>query len=151
MNAYSVRAATLHDLDAIYVIERAAFGDLAWSRDTMRAEIARNTYLVVADASDAIVGYAGLAVSPPHGDIQTIALTPETRGAGLGRRLMNGLLDEAAQQRVREVFLEARADNPVARGLYASLGFAEIAVRKNYYQPGGVDAVVMRLQMVDRR
>jgi N6-L-threonylcarbamoyladenine synthase/ribosomal-protein-alanine N-acetyltransferase len=43
------------------------------------------------------------------------------------------------------VFLEVRADNPGARALYESLGFAEIAVRPDYYQPDGVDAVIMRL------
>jgi len=43
------------------------------------------------------------------------------------------------------VFLEVRADNPGARSLYETLGFAEIAVRPKYYQPDGVDAVIMRL------
>jgi [ribosomal protein S18]-alanine N-acetyltransferase len=42
-----------------------------------------------------------------------------------------------------------RADNPGARALYESLGFAEIAVRPNYYQPDGVDAVIMRLAVPD--
>ncbi|MFC7765894.1 GNAT family N-acetyltransferase [Leucobacter soli] len=61
------------------------------------------------------------------------------------------LLDEAARRGVHEVFLEVRADNPVARGLYASLGFDEIGVRPRYYQPDDVDAVVMRLMMEERR
>jgi [ribosomal protein S18]-alanine N-acetyltransferase len=44
------------------------------------------------------------------------------------------------------VFLEVRADNPVAQGLYASRGFAVVGRRPRYYQPDGVDAIVMRLE-----
>ena len=64
---------------------------------------------------------------------------------------MDELLDEADRRGVTQVFLEVRADNPPARGLYASLGFEEIAVRPHYYQPDDVDAVVMRLRMEERR
>jgi ribosomal protein S18 acetylase RimI-like enzyme len=38
-----------------------------------------------------------------------------------------------------------RADNDAARGLYTSLGFQEIDRRTGYYQPDGVDAIVMTL------
>lgn len=150
-SALQMRRATVDDLEAIYPIETASFGELCWSKDTVRGELERNYYLVLVDHSGGVLGYAGLAVSPPHGDIQTIALVPEVRGQGYGRRMMNGLLDEANRVAVREVFLEARADNPVARGLYASLGFEDIALRKNYYQPGNVDAVIMKLEMGHRR
>jgi ribosomal-protein-alanine N-acetyltransferase len=40
--------------------------------------------------------------------------------------------------------LEVRQDNPRARGLYLRHGFEEIGIRRGYYQPSGVDAVVMR-------
>jgi ribosomal protein S18 acetylase RimI-like enzyme len=42
------------------------------------------------------------------------------------------------------VFLEVREDNPRARNLYKRHGFTEIGVRRGYYQPAGVDAIVMR-------
>ena len=60
------------------------------------------------------------------------------------------LLDQAREQRMHEVFLEVRADNDVARALYDSLGFEELGVRPKYYQPDGVDAVVMRLTLAVR-
>jgi ribosomal-protein-alanine N-acetyltransferase len=40
-----------------------------------------------------------------------------------------------------------RADNPVAQALYASEGFIELGRRPRYYQPDGVDALVMRLDL----
>ena len=65
-------------------------------------------------------------------------------GLGIGRALLAELLAEAERRGVRELFLEVRADNPAARGLYASMGFREIGVRPRYYQPEDVDAVVMK-------
>ena len=149
----TLRAATEADLDAIWAIESAVFGAEAWSRDLMRDELTADLrcYLVLVNEAGAIVGYGGLLAVGTEGDIQTIALSPDARGAGQGRRLMNALLDAADGRGVNEVFLEVRADNPVARTLYASLGFEEIGVRPRYYQPEGVDAVVNKLQMENRR
>jgi ribosomal protein S18 acetylase RimI-like enzyme len=45
------------------------------------------------------------------------------------------------------VFLEVRADNPVAQAMYTAAGFERIAVRPRYYQPDGVDAWVMRAEL----
>ena len=48
---------------------------------------------------------------------------------------------------MHDVFLEVRADNPVAQALYASEGFAEVGRRPRYYQPDDVDAIVMQLDL----
>jgi ribosomal protein S18 acetylase RimI-like enzyme len=80
-------------------------------------------------------------------DIQTIALDADHRGAGRGRALLRALLDEAAERGAREVFLEVRADNPTAEGLYLSEGFQEIGRRAHYYQPDDVDAIIMRVDL----
>jgi ribosomal-protein-alanine acetyltransferase len=116
----------------------------------MVAELSHSaSYYVVArpDGDDAIVGYAGLRAGNSGGDadIQTVAVAPEHRGKGLGRLLVEALLSEARQRLASSVFLEVRADNDAARGLYTSLGFQEIDRRTGYYQPDGVDAIVMTL------
>src|SRR5699024_8398814 len=92
-------------------------------------------------------GYAGLLAVGDAGDIQTIAVDPALRGQGHGRNLMLALAEEAARRGVRDVFLEVRADNEPARSLYRSLGFAEVGIRPGYYQPDGVDAIVMQAQI----
>lgn len=159
-----IRDAMPADIDAIWAIESAVFGAEAWSLEAMRSEIEgdfRRYVVLVESAEDsngatgtagsAVRGYAGLLVLGTDGDIQTIAVSPDARGGGHGRKLMNTLLDEADRRGATQVFLEVRADNPVARGLYASLGFDEIGIRPRYYQPDDVDAVVMRLEMGKRQ
>ncbi|WP_245561000.1 GNAT family N-acetyltransferase [Agromyces subbeticus] len=99
-----------------------------------------------ADSAAGLLGYAGLLAPAGggQGDVQTIAVAPSTRGIGLGRALMHALITEARRRHVAEIFLEVRADNPIARALYDSLGFEQIGVRPRYYR-GGIDAVHMRL------
>lgn len=146
------------DLDAIMAIETATFPDEAWSREGMLAELTgpHRHYLVArrpgaAASNDAgpIDGYAGLLAprGTGQGDIQTIAVAPASRRGGLGRMLMLALIAEARHRGVVELFLEVRADNPGAQRLYEQLGFESIAVRPRYYQPTGVDAIVMRLEV----
>src|SRR5690606_36399056 len=99
------------------------------------------------DSAPVLDAYAGLLAphGAPQGDIQTIAVEEHARGRGLGRMLMHALIAEARRRGIRELFLEVRADNPPARHLYQVLGFTEVGVRPRYFQPDGVDAVVMRL------
>lgn len=152
----AIRRATLDDLDAIMVLETGIFGSEAWSRGSMRTELgSRHGYYLVAEGADpqhpdaVLAGYGGLLAPAGSGqaDIQTIAVAPGARRHGLGRALMLAMLDEARRREAREVFLEVRADNPNAQALYESLGFEQIAVRPRYYQPDGVDAHVMRLEL----
>ncbi|MDR2321184.1 MAG: ribosomal protein S18-alanine N-acetyltransferase [Microbacterium sp.] len=155
-----IRAATAADLDAIMLIERRSFPTDAWSAELMAAELAspHGRYLVDVEpvdgstghgAAEVVVGYGGVRAlrGSADGDIQTIALDAAHRGSGRGRTLLRALLAEAAERGAREVFLEVRADNPVAQGLYLSEGFAEIGRRAGYYQPDDVDAVIMRLDL----
>ncbi|WP_445996382.1 ribosomal protein S18-alanine N-acetyltransferase [Okibacterium fritillariae] len=148
---WQLRRATLDDVAAIMAIETSVFETDAWSDEMMRADVASpHTYYVVAfhpETPDAIDGYAGFLApaGSRDGDVQTIAVAEHARRRGLGRVLMGALLGEARRRRVSEVFLEVREDNPVAQGLYDSLGFVPIAVRPHYYQPDDVAAVVMKL------
>jgi ribosomal-protein-alanine N-acetyltransferase len=93
-----------------------------------------------------LLGYAGLLAPKGggQGDVQTIAVAPAARGMGLGRGLMHALITESRRRGLAELFLEVRADNPIARSLYRSLGFEEIGLRPRYYRHG-IDAVTMRL------
>lgn len=150
---WRLRRAEPDDLEQIMLLERATFGSDAWSERAMRSELqSRHTYYLVAiplDDATVIDGYAGLLAprGGSEGDIQTIAVHERARRRGLGRTLMNALTAEARERGAREVFLEVRADNPGAIDLYRSLGFEQLAVRPNYYQPDGVDALVMRLRL----
>jgi ribosomal-protein-alanine acetyltransferase len=149
----TVRLATADDLDAVMAIERPVFGHEAWSDEMMRRDMSdANCYYLVGElvGTGKVVGYAGLlcAHGSGEGDIQTIAVSPLARGRGLARVMMVDLIAEAGRRGASRLFLEVRADNPIAIGLYRNLDFREVGVRAGYYQPDNVDAVVMRLEPV---
>jgi ribosomal-protein-alanine acetyltransferase len=142
-----IREATIADLAAIMAIENACFETDAWSEAVMSSELeAKHTHYILGLEGDQVVGYAGLSKLPlvVQADIQTIAVSPQHRTKGLGRALMANLMAKASELSAEEVFLEVRADNEVAQRLYESLGFSKIGIRKHYYQPDDVDAIVMR-------
>lgn len=154
---WQLRHATGQDLDAVMALETPTFGTDAWSAASMLSDLQNpQCYYLVAERigfPGVIDGYAGLFA--PHGalegDIQTIAVATEARRGGLGRTLMQSLIDEARTRGAEQVFLEVRADNPGAERLYETLGFEQIAVRVGYYQPDAVDANVMRLVVPEPR
>jgi ribosomal-protein-alanine acetyltransferase len=151
VTAYQLRRAGADDVPAIMELERSVFVNDAWSERSMLSEVTgEHGYYLVAfepETPDRIDGYAGLLAprGGGEGDIQTIAVAPHARRRGLGRTLMLALIAETRRRGARELFLEVRADNPGAQALYRELGFEEIGLRPRYYQPDGVDAIVMRL------
>ncbi len=74
----------------------------------------------------------------------TIAVSAARWGQGIGTQLLADLLEEAVRRGCTEVFLEVRADNTRAQRLYRWWGFDDIGIRRGYYQPSGMDAIVMR-------
>ncbi|RPH86843.1 MAG: ribosomal-protein-alanine N-acetyltransferase [Desulfobacteraceae bacterium] len=82
------------------------------------------------------------------GELQlvNIAVHPELRDKGLGRKLLNHLLLEADSRAAEKIFLEVRPSNRGAIGLYEKLGFKVLYRRPRYYTPEGEDALVMVLE-----
>ncbi|MFF7971659.1 ribosomal protein S18-alanine N-acetyltransferase [Streptomyces sp. NPDC007905] len=139
------------DIDPVLELERDLFPEDAWSRGMFWSELAHargpgaTRRYVVAEDDDRIVGYAGLTASGDLGDVQTIAVARDHQGTGLGGRLLTELLKAATAFECAEVMLECRVDNVRAQKLYERFGFVPIGFRRGYYQPGNVDALVMRL------
>jgi len=136
------------DRSAILALERELFPDDAWTPEMFAAEFAqpasRRCYLV-AEEGRAVIGYAGMMFTGgPQADVLTLAVDPAHWGQGTGAALLSALVGEAGRRGHTEVMLEVRKDNPRARRLYLRHGFEEIGIRRGYYQPSGVDAVVMR-------
>ncbi|GHH41248.1 ribosomal-protein-alanine N-acetyltransferase [Streptomyces candidus] len=140
------------DIDPVLALEHELFPEDAWSPGMFWSELAHargpratRRYVVAEDpATGRIVGYAGLAAAGDLGDVQTIAVARDQWGTGLGARLLADLLKHATAFECTEVLLEVRVDNTRAQKLYERFGFEPIGFRKGYYQPGNVDALVMR-------
>jgi ribosomal-protein-alanine N-acetyltransferase len=134
------------DIAAVQALEEQLFPVDRWSVEQFWAELAQPTrrYLVACE-EDTITGYAGVFVLAPDADVQTIAVAPTAQGSGLGSRLLERLLDIAADAGCHQLMLEVRSDNAPAIALYDRFGFERISSRTDYYGPS-VDALIMRLR-----
>ena len=146
--AVRLREMKRSDMAAIMALEEELFPEDAWSPEMFAAEFAqppsRRLYLV-AEQGNALIGYAGMMFTGgSQADVVTLAVAPARWGEGTGSALLMTLVDEAEKRGYEEVLLEVRKDNPRARRLYLRHGFDEVGIRRGYYQPSGVDAVVMR-------
>jgi [ribosomal protein S18]-alanine N-acetyltransferase len=121
-------------------------GDDPWPARAFMAELeAKHIRYVAARADNKVVGYAGISrlgrKRPYEHEIHTIGVDPAYQGQGIGRRMMNDLLEYASGG---TVFLEVRTDNEAAIALYESLGFVNVGMRRRYYRASGADAYTMR-------
>jgi ribosomal-protein-alanine N-acetyltransferase len=89
---------------------------------------------------------ASVAVGEAH--ILNISVDPAEQKQGIGRKMMEYII-ESVRGKVETVFLEVRPSNLGAIGLYESLGFNEIGIRKDYYpaENGREDAIMLALQL----
>ena len=140
------------DVESLLPLEAELFGGLAWSAETFWSELAapgRWYVVAVDDTTEGLpLAYAGLAASGPEADVQTIAVSSSAQGRGIGATLLRAMVEEASARGATSLLLEVRADNGPAIALYVRQGFERIAVRRGYYQPGNIDAHIMRLRPV---
>lgn len=148
-------------LRSVMALEHALFGAEQWSEESFWSELVycppsvipgpfRRYWAAVpypagdGRATDAsVLGYAGVAVSADEAYVQTIGVAVAAQRRGVGTRLLQQLLSDGTRAGARTCWLEVRADNDGAQAMYAGFGFRPRGRRRGYYQPSGVDAIVM--------
>lgn len=131
------------DLPALVEIERACFGADAWSPTLVRAELdAPSRSLPVLREGSRVLGYASVAVTIDLADLVRIAVRPESRGRGYGRRLLGEAMRVATLGGAQRMLLEVASDNAAALGLYRAYDFTDVDRRVDYYGAGR-DALVL--------
>ena len=136
------------DLDEVLAIERASFS-MPWSRGAFLYEMQQNRVARcwVMREDGRVIGYLCLWEIADELHITNIAVHPTRRRQGVGRVLLQGVLEDAREQRLRLVVLEVRPSNTEARTLYEGFGFRVIGRRRGYYYDTGEDALVMEADL----
>ena len=146
--AASVRDLTAEDLEWVADQEREIFGASAWSPELIAADFASGLRRYRGLAIDgALAGYAVYGFDGDAFHLMNIAVASEARGEGRSHLLMDDFLSEARRLGTEEAWLEVAVTNEAALALYRSYGFEDVRVRPRYYQPEGVDALVMRVRV----
>lgn len=147
---FQIRSGGPADLAAIAAIERASFGD-PWSPAALLQELTPSPLRLplVAFRGAEVVGYLMAWRSADQLHILNLAVSPAWRRCGVGARLLQAALAEAASCELAEVTLEVRPGNAAALALYGSYGFRSVGVRQGYYADTGEDALILTRALQD--
>jgi ribosomal-protein-alanine N-acetyltransferase len=143
------RPANAFDLPVFVSLDKELFPYSPWSASQYKEEFSAPTrhFVVALDETESIIGYAGVfAPGGAEADVLTVGVIPDQRGKGIARKLMAQITDWAGQQGSTAMMLEVKVDNMEAIGLYESLGYSKLNIRKDYFGVG-LDALVMRLDL----
>ena len=139
-----IKVAETHHLEQIVRIEQASFSD-PWSCGLLQRKMEdKGVVFYVAERDGSVLGYGILQCVLPEAEVINVVAADGARRQGIGRGVLEALLREAKRRGVETVHLEVREGNLGAIGLYRSLGFEMVGLRKDYYENPREHAVLMR-------
>lgn len=138
-----IREMSLEDLSAVVSLEEKSF-TVPWSEDLLEDALESSLdCLWVLTEEECVIGYCNFRMIAGEGELMRIAVDPDFRGRGYGRKLMEHLEKAAEENQIEAITLEVRASNQAAIRLYKTYGFQTEAVRKRYYTHPVEDALIM--------
>lgn len=142
------RPMNAEDIDAIMAIEPEIYPH-PWTRGNFTDSLHAGYSCWAVEHGGELAGYAVLMMALDEAHLLNVSIAKAFQGRGLGRRLLEHLMEVARGHGGQTMFLEVRPSNTAACGLYESLGFNEISVRRGYYpaEKGREDAVLMGLAL----
>jgi len=136
------------DLDVIMSIEPEIYL-YPWSRGNFSDSLSAGYSCWVYEENEMVFGYAVLMLVMDEAHLLNFSIAKLYQGRGLGRNLLVHMMQIARKHGAQNIFLEVRPSNIAAIGLYESIGFNEMAVRRNYYpaKGGREDAILMGMAL----
>ena len=135
-------------IEKLASLEKLCFNE-PWSKDSLTFELTNeNAYFIVAVQDNHVLGYAGMHCILDEGYITNIAVFSDFRRKGIGRKLLNYILNYAQKSNFALVTLEVRTSNYAAINLYKDLGFKQVGIRKNFYKKPEEDAILMTKKFI---
>ena len=141
-----ISKAVIEDAPYIAEIELQVFGVRNVEKIESDIKNSNYTYYVLTNDSGTIVSYISVLVTGECADIIMVVTDRLYRGRGYATILMDGVIGALKERNVKDVFLEVRENNDVAKRLYKRFGFQPISIRKKYYD-GTIDGIVMKLSI----
>ena len=130
-------------LDDLARLERLCFSR-PWSRQALKEELTNPAVcFLVGEEAGEVLGYAGMHCAAGECYVDNVAVFPEARRQGVGRKLMEALLQAAAARGGEFLSLEVRPSNLEALALYRGLGFREVGRRRRFYDDPMEDGLLL--------
>ena len=144
MDNLEIRKMSLDDLEEISPILETDFDDF-WNYNIIKSELLNeNSTLFIAKSNSSIVAFAGIWQVVDIMHLNDIVVAKKFRNQGIGKILLNHIINYTKEQNVNELTLEVSQNNLPAINLYKHFNFKIIGERKNYYGANN-NAIIMTL------
>ena len=139
-----LRDMTEADLDVVLRIENEVHAH-PWTLGNFSDALRSKYVCKVYEAHKQTLGYAVLMQAVDEAELLNIAIDTRHQRHGWGRKLLEEMMALARRANMHRVVLEVRASTVAAISLYRSMGFADIGLRRDYYQAenGREDAILI--------
>jgi ribosomal-protein-alanine N-acetyltransferase len=151
MYTLKYRPMNLEDISRVHEIDVLSFS-LPWPEKSFQFELTQNpstiaivNELIPPGARPIIIGMVVVWIMIDEAHIATIAIDPQFRGHGIGKKLLAETLRQSIQRGTVLATLEVREHNHIAQQMYQKFGFEIVGRRPKYYQDNNEDAVLMTL------
>jgi len=154
IQAMRCRPMKLEDIPRVHEIDVLSF-TLPWPEKSYRFELTENpttlayvAEMVSRDAKLDVIGMAIVWIVIDEAHIATIAIHPDFRRYGYGKRLLSEVLRQSILGGAILATLEVRETNLLAQQMYTKFGFTIVGRRLHYYKDNNEDAVIMTLDQM---
>ncbi len=131
------------NIDSLYALECMSFA-VPWTLKAFTDDLSNeNACYTLLCEGETVIGYCAFWQAADVADITNVAVHPDYRRRGLGKRLIEEAVRKAEQRGIKQLFLEVRVSNKAARALYIACGFTEVGLREKYYADNNEDALIM--------
>lgn len=114
-------------------IERQTI-ETPWGISALKKDISNeNAFYACVRKDEKIIGYGGIWISVGTADITNIAVLPLFRRMGIGKIIVEKLVEQALKMGAYDIVLEVNENNIPAISLYEKCGFKTVGIRKKYY------------------
>ena len=140
-----IRTIREEDVAKIHEIEKLCFA-MPWSEESILHDVKENVvarWLVMDGGEGEVLAYAGMWFVLDEAHVCNVAVHPEHRRKGYGRRIFEALEELAQENSMSMMTLEVRRSNIAAQNLYHACGFLDVGYRKRYYEDNKEDALIM--------
>ena len=148
-NEIVIRPMGGYDIPQILAIEEKSFRH-PWNRNKFLEELvikkSCSFVAVPGPGAEEILGYIIGRHAAEELNIMDLAVAPQRRKQGIGRKLLDHIREFARKNGVKSLFLEVRSKNLDAIKLYRTYGFRTYATRKKYYIDD--DALLMQAEII---
>lgn len=143
---YNTRPMVEADVPEVMDIETTVY-HFPWTKQIFKDCLRIGYSCRVATLNDEIIGYAIMSSGASEAHLLNICVKQSHQGQGVGKFILNTMIQVAKEKNVHTIFLEVRPSNHIALDLYLKTGFNEIGQRKNYYpaKGGREDAMILAM------